>query len=106
MSSVSPQNEGFAILNSRRLPGRLTTAQTASILGFPEHDIPVLVSGGLLKPLGSPAPNAPKYFAAVEIVMHAQETLWLSRATKLVSKCWKEKNEEKRARKKEDTVPA
>ena len=85
---------------------RLTSMQTALILGFPEHDLSVLVNAGLLKVLGSPAPNAPKYFAAAEIVMHAQETLWLSRATKLVSKFWKEKNEGKKARKSDHGVPA
>lgn len=106
MSSLNPQSEAFAILNCRRLPGRLTTTQTAMMLGFPEHDLPVLVNAGLLKPLGTPAANAPKYFAAAEIAAHAQEILWLSRATKMVSKFWKEKNEEKKARKHEDSPTA
>jgi hypothetical protein len=34
------------------------------LLGFSEHDIAILVGHGHLKPLGTPAKNAPKFFAA------------------------------------------
>jgi len=51
------------VLNLRRLPARLTVQQTAALLNCGEHDIPVLVSQGLLKPLGHPAANVVKYFA-------------------------------------------
>ena len=56
-------NEAITLLNIRRLPGRLTVPQTAALLGFAEHDIPILVRKGLLKSLGNPVPNAVKYFA-------------------------------------------
>jgi hypothetical protein len=81
------------LLNLTRLPARLDAAQVAAILGFAEHDMPVLVRGKLLKPLGSPAPNAHKYFATVEIVEHAEDRDWLDKATRAVSKHWQSKNQ-------------
>ena len=84
--------DATALLNCHRLPGRLNTTEAAVLLGFQEHDIPVLIAAKLLTPLGKPAPNAPKYFAAVDILNAAQEREWLSRATRLLSRYWSEKN--------------
>jgi hypothetical protein len=42
----------------RVTPARLDARETAWYLGFAAHDIPVLVSAGLLKPLGHPPANA------------------------------------------------
>ena len=57
------QPEEKEILNVRRLPARLNAEQTAALLGLSSHDIPVLVSAKLLRPLGKPVPNAAKWFA-------------------------------------------
>jgi len=38
-------------------PARLTITETAWFLGFAENDISVLISAGLLKPLGHPPPG-------------------------------------------------
>jgi hypothetical protein len=84
--------DAAVLLNCRRLPGRLNTTETAVLLGFQEHDIPTLVAAKCLSPLGRPAPNAPKYFAAVEIAALAQDRDWLERATKALAKFWVEKN--------------
>jgi hypothetical protein len=84
---------------------RLTSSQAAKLLGFAEHDIPVLVATGLLKPLGNPMPNAPKYFALVEILGHAVERDWLHRATKTLSKHWQKKNCEQRQRRDSQAAP-
>jgi hypothetical protein len=56
-----------SILNLLRLPARLHVGQVAELLGFADHDIPVLVRHGALSPLGKPQPNAQKWFAAAEI---------------------------------------
>jgi hypothetical protein len=85
-------SEVLAILNCRRLPARLNTAVTATLLGFQEHDIGPLVSAKLLKPLGKPAPNAPKYFAASEVVQHCDDVEWLTKATVALAKYWQHKN--------------
>ena len=94
--SVSVQ-EKFALLNCRRLPGRLNTSETALLLGLQEHDIAVLVAAKLLLPLGKPAANSPKYFAAVEIEAHGSDSGWLGEATKALAKHWQRKNDRKRA---------
>ena len=83
--------DALALLNCRRLPGRLNTAETAVLLGFQEHDIPALIAGKLLTPLGKPAANAPKYFAAVDVLNAAQDREWLSQATRMLSRYWSEK---------------
>ena len=79
-------------------PARLSSSQTAKLLGFSDHDIPVLVAMNLLKPLGNPMPNAPKHFALVEILSLAADRDWLNRATKTLSKHWQKKNDDQRSK--------
>ena len=88
----------LALLNARRLPGRLNTTEAAVLLGFQEHDITALIGAGLLSPLGKPAHNAPKYFAAVDIIELSQDREWLSRATRALAKYWLVKNSRKTPR--------
>jgi len=76
---------------ARGLPARLDVAATARLLGFAEHDIQVLMSVGKLTPLGDPAPNAPKWFAAVEMIRLAVDPDWLHKATKELAKYWRQK---------------
>jgi hypothetical protein len=87
--------EMIALLNCRRLPGRLNTSETALLLGIHEHDIAPLIAAKLLVPLGKPAQNAPKYFAAVDITARADDRGWLSEATKSVANYWFRKNRSK-----------
>ncbi len=75
------------------LPARLNVSQAARLLGFADHEIQVLMGARKLIPLGDPAPNAPKWFAAVEIIRLGQDLDWLSKATKEVSKHWRQKRE-------------
>jgi hypothetical protein len=93
--SAATVQEKLALLNCRRLPGRLNTSEAALLLGFQEHDIARLMAAKLLVPLGKPAPNAPKYFAAVEIAARASDAEWLSSATKQLAKHWLRKNQRK-----------
>src|ERR1700726_3030013 len=87
--------ERVALLNCRRLPGRLNTSEVAVLLGFQEHDIAPFVATRLPLPLGKPAANAPKYFAAVAIADRAVDSEWLSQATKALAKHWLHKNRRK-----------
>ena len=73
------------------LPARLDVKTVAKLLGFSESDLPVLMAKGLLKPLGNPAPNAPKFFARVEIERLCRDVQWLHQATRCVSQYWKRK---------------
>lgn len=71
----------------------LTAAQTAALLdGGGEHNIPVLVREGLLKPLGNPPANAVKYFATVEVLELAADTKQLSRIRDVIYEYWHGKN--------------
>ena|SRR6202035_1669979 len=89
------RGEALEVLNCRRLPARLNTTEASILLGVQEHDVPVLVRARLLSPLGKPASNAPKYFAAVEIVERAADSGWLAEATKTLAKHWQRKNQGK-----------
>jgi hypothetical protein len=85
---------------AKNLPARLDVVATAKLLGFAEHDIQILMALGKLKPLGVPAPNAPKWFAAVEIIRLACEIDWLHKATRDIAKYWRHKRERR-----ESSVP-
>jgi hypothetical protein len=89
--------EILALLNCRRLPARLSTGEAAVLLGFQEHDIAPLIAAKLLAPLGRPVPNAPKYFATVDVLAIAQDRDWLSQATRALARHWRIKNSRKKA---------
>lgn len=89
--------EQIELLNLRVLPARLTVEQAAYYLGFQPHDIPILISRGLLRPLGSPPPNAPKYFALAELERLRTDVKWLARATAAIAAHWKNKRQGKGA---------
>jgi len=84
---TSPQSCDF--LNLRRLPARLTVSQAAVLLGFADHDIPLLVRAKLLTPLGNPKPNAPKYYCAAELERRSQDYKWLDKATAAIARHWR-----------------
>lgn len=89
---MSSAVEATVLLNCRRLPARLNVTETAILLGLKEHDIAPLVALKLLVPLGKPARNAPKYFAAVDIIARSDDRSWLSEATKALAQFWLRKN--------------
>lgn len=88
-------DSALALLNARRLPARLNNTEAAVLLGFQEHDITALMAAGLLSPLGKPAQNAPKYFAAIDIIELSQDRDRLSQATRALAKYWSVKNSRK-----------
>ncbi len=72
------------------LPARLNVEQAAALLGFQPHDIPFLVTAGLLDPLGRRdcGKNTTKYFALVDIAERRTDAKWLSKATDAVRIRW------------------
>src|SRR5688500_10455843 len=70
------------------LPARLTCEQTAWRLNFAEHDIPILTAAGILRPLGRPAPNAPKYYALSDVEELANNPKLLDKATTTIQSHW------------------
>ena len=78
-----------------RLPARLTAEQAAWVLNCQPHDVPVLVASRLLKPLGNPAANATKYFAAADLLAQVENRPWLGRVTSAIHQHWHAKNARK-----------
>jgi len=85
-------DEAAQFLSLRRLPGRLTLAQTAVLLGIGDHDIACLIKARLLLPLGNPENNSPKFFAARQVEDIARDPEKMDRIVKTISKHWRAKN--------------
>ena len=73
-------------------PARSDSSRAALLLGVKEHDIATLIRARLLKPLGNPESNAPKYFATCEIIRLANDVEWLDRVSRAITQYWKTKN--------------
>ena len=71
------------------LPARLRGEQAAWVLNCQAHDIPTLVSSGLLKPLGNPPANGIKYFGTADLIDLTKDRVWLARVTKAVYEHWR-----------------
>src|SRR4051812_11742861 len=89
------QNKFLALLG--RPPVRLTAEQAAWVLNCQPHDVPILVSSRLLKPLGNPPPNGIKFFATHEVLESAKDRSWLARLTNTVNQHWQRKNARKKS---------
>lgn len=87
----------LAAISQGMLSARLDTKGVAKLLGFPDHAIAVLTQQGLLKPLGNPSQNAPKYYCTVEVLGLAVDRAWLHKASREVSKHWNAKNSRRRS---------
>ncbi len=83
-------------LNLQHFPARLTAEEAGWFLGFPEHQVSILIGIGLLKPLGQPAANGAKYFSTTTLCELKQDVNWQSRATKEIMQYWQKKNQKRR----------
>ena len=81
-----------------QLPARLTAEQAAWVLNCQAHDVPILVSSRLLKPLGNPPPNGIKFFATADLVEFAKDRAWLVKVTNAVNQHWHKQNARKKGR--------
>ena len=91
---MNDQQHQFLAL-AARLPARLRAEQTAWLLNCHLHDIPVLVAAKLLRPLGNPKPNSPKWFSAVEVLRCSADPSWLARMTAALQTHWLRRNQGK-----------
>ena len=82
-------------LNMAARPGRVTMEQAAWLLGFGEHEIPILMAKGLLKPLGHPAHNGQKFFLTTTLDDLRRDEKWFSKASDAVLEYWRYKNSRK-----------
>jgi hypothetical protein len=83
------------LLNLRNPPQRLTAVEAAGRLGVGPHEIRILVARGLLKPLGHPAPNGPKYFLTALLDDLKRDEKWHGKATDTLQEYWRHKNARK-----------
>jgi hypothetical protein len=79
-------------LSLKAFPARLTIQQTSWFLGFSVYEIPMLVSRGLLKPLGHPAHNGQKFFLTATLEELRRDEKWFARASDAVVEYWRHKN--------------
>jgi len=79
-----------------QLPARLTAEQAAWVINCQPHDVPILVAARLLKPLGNPAANGIKFFAASELLELVKDRAWLVKVTNTVNQHWHEQNSRKK----------
>lgn len=81
-----------SLLFARRLPARLDVEQVSEITGFLPLEVRILTRLKVLPVLGQPAQNAHKYYARVVIEDLCQDAAWLDKATKAISKYWRQNN--------------
>ena len=91
------KEDKYTFLHLTVLPARLNVSETAWYLGFQPHEISILVGADLLKPLGHPAVNTPKFFSAELLTELRGNEKWLEKATDAISAYWRRKNSQKRA---------
>jgi hypothetical protein len=91
-------SQELQLLNLRNLPARLKAEEVACLLGFKSHEIPLLVAGGLLKPLGRPPTTGVKYFASVAIEECRRDAKWLAQASDYMVRYWRVVNQKRKGR--------
>ena len=79
-----------------RIPARLTAEQAAWVINCQPQDMPILVAARLLKPLGNPAANGIKFFAASELLERVKDRAWLVKVTNAVNQHWQKNNASKK----------
>ena len=97
------KKEFLSVIN---LPARLSVEETSWLLVFNEHDIPVLVAAGLLKPLGRPAATGSKYFATVELQALRNDSRWLAKVSDAIVNHWRNRNSSRRSKENEEVAVA
>ena len=81
-----------------QLPARLTAEQAAWVLNCQPHDVPVLVTAKLLKPLGNPPANGIKFYATADLLEAIKDRNWLVRVSATIYQHWHNKNARKQGR--------
>lgn len=74
---------------------RMSHEEAAQFLGMSPEELSIVVNAprSRLKPLGNPVQNAPKLFAACQVISLGQDVEWLDEATEVVRKARLRKRE-------------
>lgn len=89
------KEEQYRFLSLERMPVRLTAEQVAWFLNCQTHDVPILVTARLLKPLGNPAANGIKFFSTAELLELVKDRAWLVKVTNAINLHWRKNNASK-----------
>lgn len=81
------------ILSARQFPGVLYAQEAAFLLRKAPEDLHYLAKLGMLKELGSPKANAPKYFLTEEILKLKDDQRWQDRAIRMLTRKRRLKNQ-------------
>ena len=85
------------VLQTLRLPARLTAEQAGALLGFHPDSITFLAKAGMMKALGQ-TEDVQLMFAAVHIRQLSADEKWLTQATVAVRRHHKQKNSAQKKR--------
>jgi hypothetical protein len=99
---MNAQDEQF--LNLKTLPARVRVEEAALLLGFSPHEIPILVSNGLIKPLGHPPITGVKYFSIVGLEELRKDEKWLAKASDCIVQYWQDVNQRRRTTQPADQI--
>ena len=94
--NITAQQTEF--LSWKLVPARLDATQAAWFLGFEPHEIPRLVTAGLLKPLGHPQRYCVKKFSRETLARNIADETWLDKVAAAIHRHWRIQNALKRAR--------
>ena len=92
LGNMNTTSEQAEFLSWKIVPARLDATQAAWFLGFELHEIPILITASLLKPLGHPARNGMKFFATQALEQLRRDEKWLARASDAICEYWRERN--------------
>jgi len=101
--------EMYRFLSLPIKPGLVQAVEAGWMLGFAPHGIRVLMTGGLIKPVGHPTQQSKKFFCIVQLEKLRLDTEWKGKAVDYVRRHWQDKNhkaEEKRQREERRTRKA
>ena len=90
---MDPEQKQFLSLTTT--PARLSPEEAGWLLKFSRLEIAILVSAGLLRPLGNPPANGQKYFATEVILPLRHDLKWMNRASDAIYRYWRDKNARK-----------
>jgi hypothetical protein len=82
-------------LGLRTVPGRVEGLEAGWLLGFNREEISILTNAGILKVLGKPAANSPKYYSSSLLKQHAASPEWLEKASRAIHDFWRKKNQKR-----------
>jgi hypothetical protein len=91
MQGMKDDQKQFLALHGK-LPARLLAEEVAWVLNCQPHDVPVLVANRMLRPLGNPAANGVKFFAASDVLAASNDRAWLAKMTNTITQHWRNKN--------------